>query len=186
MKMYHSNGKEEVPINAVILILVSIFPAIGTFVAVIGVCFLHASIIEKASLFISIVRFLIIEGIGCILLILGWSYIAVVFAKYAFDSTGMYVKYPLRLVKVIPWSDFQQICVCYANYATRGEPRANPIICCVKNGEKPNIYGRWKTGNPLRYRSVIYFDYSEEMYDIIQEHCPYRIVDLRQSRIYRI
>ena len=62
-------------------------------------------------------------------------------AKYRFEKEGLVVKYPFKKEELILWNEFQQVCVCYAAYTTRGTPRASSVICCVKKGEKNNIYG---------------------------------------------
>ena len=85
-----------------------------------------------------------------------------------------------------PWQEFQQVCVCYAAYTTRGKKKANTVICCVKQGEKKNLHGRWKTDNPFHHRSVICIDYSPEYHADITRMCPYAVEDLRSTRAYRL
>lgn len=127
-------------------------------------------------------------GFGVIILIasLGWVTISNLYAKYEFFPEGIKVKYPLRSFKFFSWKEFQQICICYADYTTRGPRKANSVICFVKKGEKKNIIGRWKTDNLFRYKSVITVDYTEELYEEVKKLCPYDIPDLRKTRTYRL
>lgn len=105
-------------------------------------------------------------------------------AKYKIDERGIIAKYPFHSVKLIPWSEFQQVCVCYGDYSKANS--AFVYICCVKKDEKKNFYGRWKTNSAFHYRTVITMDYTEQLYDEIKEKCPYEVLDLRNTRAYRL
>lgn len=107
-------------------------------------------------------------------------------AYFDYSAEGLGVKYLLQKRKVIPWDEFQEVCVCYASYSTRGERTAHSVLCFVKKGEKRNLYGRWKADNPFRSRSVIAMDYTDELYEEVQKHCPYKIPDLRGKGNYRL
>ena len=123
---------------------------------------------------------------GIFLIIQGLFMIDKGLAKYRFEKEGLVVKYPFKKEKLILWNEFQQVCVCYGAYTTRGTPRASSVICCVKKGEKTNIYGRWKTDNPFHAHTVITIDYKLEYYNGIKERCPYDVPDLRDTPAYRL
>ena len=109
-------------------------------------------------------------------------------ACYQFHKNGLYVKYPFVNWQCIPWNSFQQICICYTAYSTRGPLRAKTVLCCVKKGEKKNLYGRWKTENPFHQRGVITFGGLEIKPDLVlkvQLYCSARIDDLRGYGNYR-
>ena len=125
-------------------------------------------------------------GVGVFLLWIGWLFITTGMAQFRFSKEGLYAKYPLKPEQLIPWRAFQQVCVCYCAYTTRGPRRACTIICCVKHGEKRNLYGRWKADNLFRYRTVIAIKYSPELHAGVKEMCPYEVVDLRETRAYRL
>lgn len=59
-------------------------------------------------------------------------------------------------------------------------------ICFLKKGAKKDFYGRWKSNHPLHYDKIITLNYTDELYEEVQEKCPYEIVDLRKTRIYRL
>lgn len=120
------------------------------------------------------------------LMYLSYSIINSSLAKYRFEVAGIRIKYPLRHSYIIPWSEFQQVCICYAAYTTFGPRKANTVICAVKHGERPNMYGRWKTDNPFRFRTVIRIEYCEDRYMQLQECCPLPIVDLRNTPAYKL
>lgn len=123
---------------------------------------------------------------GLFLLLFGLFSASMGCATYRFEEDGIYAKYPLQAPQVIPWDAFQQVCVCYGGYTTRGERKASTYICCVKKGEKPNVYGRWKTDNVFRHRRVITITYTPELHEGIKERCPYEVVDLRNTLNYRL
>ena len=106
------------------------------------------------------------------------------FARYGIEENGIWAKYLFGKGQSIPWSEFQEVCVCYAAYNNTGG--AYVVICFVKHGQKPNARGRWKTDNPFYHRSVITMDYTQELYDEVKEKCPYEIVDLRNTKSYKL
>ena len=125
-------------------------------------------------------------GTGVLMVIYILNLISMSFYKYEILAEGIRTKYPLQGWRLISWDEFQQVCVCYAGYTTRGERKAYSVVCFVKKGEKKNLYGRWKTGNPFHYRSVITIEYTDELYEEVKEKCPYEIPDLRKTRLYRL
>ena len=162
------------------ILWLSLFPCVGILL-IAAVLYVLFTEIEFAFLVIPLA-----SGPAIYCMLLGWVEISSDLARYSFEVDGLKVKYPLRAEQVIPWNDFQQVCVCYAYYVKgdRGH-RAEPVICCVKKGEKKNSCGHWKTDNPFRYKSVITILYSDELYEGIKERCPYEVPDLRETLVYR-
>ena len=105
-------------------------------------------------------------------------------AEFTFRNEGVWVKYPLEKLRFYPWENFQQVCVCYYSRAT--EMSGFPLICLVRNGEKTDRFGRWKTGSIFHYRKLLCLDYSEEQLQEIRSFCPYDIPDLRDKGNYRL
>ncbi len=136
--------------------------------------------------FYFIYDFILCGGFCLLLMIYSWENFSALLAKYDFSKEGITIKYPFRKSELLKWEEFQQVCLCYANYTTRGERKANDVICLVKNGEKPNIIGRWKIGYLFHYKSVIPLSYTDELYEEVKEKCPYEVVDLRKTRTYRL
>lgn len=128
----------------------------------------------------------LLSAISFFVISLGWMVYTDYKAYFDYSEEGLGVKYLLQKRKVIPWSEFQQICICYTSYSTRGERTAHSVLCFVKKGEKKNIYGRWKASNPYHSRSVISMEYTDELYKEVQKHCPYEIPDLRGKGNYRL
>lgn len=105
-------------------------------------------------------------------------------AEFSFSADGVRVKYPLEKQHFYTWEDFQQVCVCYYSRAT--EMSGYPLICLVRNGEKTDHFGRWKTGSAFHYRKLLCLDYSEEQLREVRECCPYEVPDLRDKGNYRL
>lgn len=105
-------------------------------------------------------------------------------AEFSFSADGVRVKYPLEKQRFYPWEDFQQICVCY--YSRAAEMNGYPLICLVRNGEKTDHFGRWKTGSVFHYRNLLCLDYSEEQLRQIRGCCPYEVPDFRDKGNYRL
>lgn len=171
----------------VILLLLGFFPIVGISLSALGIIVAYVSIVNDGYPIFAIFVFLVfVMVIAAFFLVLGWAIISEGLARYRFETNGLHVKYPLHLPHLIPWDEFQQVCVIHAAFTTRGERRANTVICCVKKGEKKNIYGRWKTDNPFRYRSVISIAYTPELHEGIKNRCPYEVCDLRETQTYRL
>lgn len=169
----------------IILLLLGFFPVLAVGLLILGIYTAYVSIIYDGypiELIFPLVS--IIIALATFFLLIGLAFISSGLARYCFKIDGLEVKYPLQPRCLIPWEDFQQVCIVYAAFTTRGERRANTVICCVKKGEKKNIYGRWKTDNPFRYRTVICIAYSPELYEGIKEKCPYKVEDLRNTPAY--
>lgn len=151
-----------------------------------GLCVICLGIFGCASLISGIMTDVGVYAIfpGIFTLILNAFFLSQLFAKYKFNKAGVTVKYPCSAAKLVPWSEFQQVCICYTSYSKLGE--AFVVIACVKHGEKKNLFGRWKTDNPFRHRRVITMDYTDELYQTIKENCPYEVVDLRKTRSYSL
>ena len=173
--------------NVVIFLLLAGFPFLGFGFFAFLIYVSYISVIQDGYSISFVAVFIVpLIGVAVLLLVFGWLFISKGLAKYCFQTDGLSVKYPFRAKTFIPWHDFQQVCVCYAAYTTRGAKRAATVICLVKTGEKKNIYGRWKTDNPFRYRSVITIDYKPELYTEIKKRCPLEVVDLRETQAYTL
>lgn len=180
----HQMGKSPKPVVCIIL---GFFP-------IVGLCLIACSIFASYSVIahdgypvgVGFLLFAVIGGTGFGLLVIGWQFITVGLARYRFTKEGVYAKYPLKTEQLLPWRSFQQVCVCYSAYTTRGKRKANTIICCVKCGERRNIYGRWKTENPFRYRNIVCIEYTPGLYEGIKDMCPYTVIDLRETKEYEL
>lgn len=127
-----------------------------------------------------------IGGTAVFVMALGRAFFLERHSKYSFCEDGIWIKDPVRKPKLVLWKEFQQICICYASYTTKGERAAHVVICCVKRGEKKDFYGRWKADSVFHFRKVITLGYTDELYNIIKIKCPYEIVDLRQTPQYKL
>lgn len=115
---------------------------------------------------------------------ISWMDVQSAMAEYSFAPDGVMVKYPLERPRYYAWNSFQQVCVCYHSRAT--EMYGYSVICLVKKGEKKDAFGRWKTANPFRYRSVLCLDYSDDLLETVVKNCPYEVPDLRDTGNYRL
>ena len=173
--------------KGIIVLMLACFPFLGIMLSFLAIYVLYSSyVLDGYSMASSlgIFAFVMLPSVFCYLL--GWAYISAGLAQYKFTDSGLIATFPLRKDELIPWESFQQVCVCYAAYTTRGERRANTVICCVKKGETRNWLGRWKTDNPFRYRSVICIDYREALHNGLIEKYPGTVVDLRNTPQYRL
>jgi len=177
MKVKHRNRQERIPgalPEKVMLAALYGTPLLGCAWTVFGVCVADETI-PGAILAIFA---------GVALVIAGISYFQAAMADFGFSESGVSVKYPLEKTHHIPWDDFQEVCVCFYSYGT--EMYGFPIVCLVKNGERKNHFGRWKTANIFRHRMVLCLDYSEELLETVKLYCPYPIPDLRNQENYRL
>lgn len=104
------------------------------------------------------------------------------FCRVTIDGEGVTLLRPLRKEKHYTWSDFQQVCICFASSVPKGP--STSVLCFVCHGEKKNLYDRWKTDNPWHYRRLIVADYTTEIEEAIRAVCPMEIKDLRGSIAY--
>ena len=116
-------------------------------------------------------------GIGFICFVVEWKLLTAIYTKYTFSQEGVMAKYPGHRPKIIPWDDFQEVCICYADYNSRTDGHLTKVICLVKKGERKNLLGRWKVDNFLHCKSVIRIDYTEELYNEILSVCPHRVIN---------
>lgn len=172
--------------KSIIVLLLAFFPLLGLFFSIVAIYTSYSDYINGYPLKSSIVWFTYIMLFSAFFYFVGWTFISSGLAKYRFTDIGLIAKYPLRKEVIIPWESFQQVCVCYAAYTTRGKPRASTVICCVKQGETKNGMRRWKTDNPFRYRSVICIVYSEALFNGLVDKYPGTVVDLRNMPEYRL
>lgn len=180
----HQMGEYSKPL---IVLVLCVLPMMGI---ILIICAIYASYSVVAHdgypLGIGFLLLVIMGAVGFALILIGWKFITVGMAKYRFEKDGIYAKYPLKPEAFYPWSLFQQVCVCYSAYTTRGPKKANTIICCIKHGAKKNRYGRWNTENPFRYRNVICIHFSPDLLNGIKEMCPFEVIDLRGTQAYRL
>ena len=116
-------------------------------------------------------------GIGLFCFFVEERLLTACYAQYEFSQDGVMAKYPGRAQIGIPWDDFQEVCICYADYTSRPDRQLTKVVCLVKKGEKKNIFGRWKVDNFLHCKSVIRLDYSEELYTEIVSLYQRRVID---------
>lgn len=171
--------------RSIIVAMLSFFPLLGLGMGILAIYFLCISLSEGVNTIFVLIMFVFQISIAVFCVALGWTYICAGLAKYRFETDGLNVKYPLREELLIPWNDFQEVCICRAAYTTRVHQKANDVICCVKHGEKYGWRGRWKTDNPFKYRSVICIPYTPHLAEGIAEKCPYEVPDLRETLRYR-
>ena len=170
-----------------IFILLSFYPFVGIGLIVLGGYSAYTAIVyDGYSPCVTLILCSFIWIIALFFLILGWVTISDGLSQYWFEEKGLRVKYPLRSAFLIPWDDFQEVCIIFAAYTTRGERRANSVICCIKKGEKKNSRGRWKTDNPFRYRSVISIAYTPYLHEGIKVMYPYQLFDYRERPEYKL
>ena len=122
-------------------------------------------------------RVLVHWGICFVCFVIQWRLVEALFTKYTFCSDGVNATLWKRFTRFIPWEDFQEVCICHADYYSRPDGKLTKVICLVRNGEKKNIYGRWKVDNFLRYLKIIRLDYTTELHEKIANLYPGEIVD---------
>ena len=173
--------------KSIIVLILGFFPFLGIVLSIAAICVSYSAYaLDGYSLTYSLILFAYIMLVSIICFFFGWCFISRGLAKYRFTDIGLTAKFPLKKEIIIPWESFQQVCVCYAAYTTRGVRRANTVICCVKKGETKNGLGRWKTDNPFRYRSVICIEYREALLNgLVEKYCG-TVVDLRNMPEYRL
>ncbi len=102
---------------------------------------------------------------------------------YRFETDGLYQKRPFCREKRIPWTEFQQICICNVR-AGRYQAFLNGLFF-VRHGGKPYRFryvpevldGRWGLGR----RGVINLVYTPELHAGLAARCPLPIEDLRSK-----
>lgn len=104
------------------------------------------------------------------------------YTRAAVSEEGVTLMLPLRREKRYAWSDFQQVCICFASSVPRGP--SSPVVCFVRHGEKKNIYDRWRTDMPWHYRRLIVADHTAEIEAVVRAVCPMKVDDLRGSIAY--
>ncbi len=102
---------------------------------------------------------------------------------YRFEADGLYQKRPFCRERCIPWTEFQQICICNVR-AGRYQAFLNGLFF-VRRGGKPYRFryvpevldGRLGLGR----RGVINLVYTPELHAGLAERCPLPIEDLRST-----
>lgn len=166
--------------------LLAVAPILGIFLLGVGIYSLVEILRGELQIGACIMGLLFGGLCGTYILAFGIAAMMKIMATYRFTSKGLLISYPLGKTQFETWDAFQEICVCYAAYTTRGKRRANSVICFAKKGEKRAGNGRWKTENLLRYRSIILIDYAPTHLEALRTVCPYDIKDLRDTPAYRL
>lgn len=170
----------------VVFAMLGVIPLVGVCLVFLACYVSYISYFRDGDSIVSTCTFFVYVSIVAVFLLwLGWTFICKGLAQYRFAEEGLYAKYPLRQESLVCWSEFQQVCICYAAYTTRGTPRANTVICCVKKNERPNGRGRWKTDNPFHYKTVICIDYRPSLVEGLKDVFPGDVLDLRDDPAYR-
>lgn len=163
------------------------FPCFGIASLIFGFFTAYFLIAVEGDVYSGVFYFILLLCLSLFLLILGWVFLMYFGTHYRFETDGLYVKYPLHSSwRVISWDQFQQVCIVQEEHWAAGQQQIDTAICCVMKGEKKNRYGRWKSHNPFKYRTVIYIAYTPELHEGIKERCPYEVCDLRDTYPYRI
>ena len=171
----------------VVIFLLGFFPLVGSCLIVCAISVAYSAYAyEGYPLWYALCFFVYALVPSSVCYLVGWAYIEMGLAQYRFAKEGLFARFPLGKEALIPWDSFQQVCVCYAAYTTRGESRANTVICCVKKGEQKNIKGRWKTDSLFHYKSVICIDYRPSLLEGLKAVFPGNVVDLRNTPEYRL
>ncbi len=104
-------------------------------------------------------------------------------SKVSLTKHGLLVKYPMHKTKFLKWDKFYAACLCVPElgYSRVWEYE---VICFVMNGEKTNMSGRLKTGNPFHMRRLICVSNTEELFNAAKKWCPVTIVDVRETMAY--
>jgi hypothetical protein len=117
-----------------------------------------------------------------------WMEVQVGARECKIAQEGICVKYPLSNEKLLPWEQFQQICVCFEPVKRRYIPPRftdQEIICFVLRKAKKDSWGFWNIYSKRYFRTILFIRYSEEVMKALKEHCPTSIIDLRQEQIYQ-
>lgn len=114
----------------------------------------------------------------------GWAALLLqhMFTSAVISESGVTLLRPLRKEKHYAWSDFQQVCICFASSVPKGP--STSVLCFVGHGEKTNLYDRWKTDNPWHYHRLIVADHMADLEEAVRAVCPMAIKDLRGSIAY--
>ena len=184
--VYHTRNQLGSTPPWVAAVLLALMAATGVGVLALGLWLVWHDVHDGASVMMA----LLADGIFClpgiVVLLVTNGLMCRAFGRFRFEAEGLAVQYPFRRERLIPWDAFQQVCVCYGLAVYKGEKHPPVVICCVKHGEKKNIYDRWKTDSPLRYGRVLCIDYTQALHLGICERCPYPVADLRKTPAYRV
>ena len=177
MKKYET----EKPTNGVYALYVAswICVFIGALVVVYGIYHMIFNF-SNSSLFL-LRGFFVIVGLLIMNVCLAFS--EKVMAVYKFKPEGLVAIFPIKKEILIPWDDFEEICVCHVWIGNTLETK--PIICFARKGEKRNGALRWKTDNPFKCYRVFSIPYTIEYYEGLKERCPYDVPDLRDTLRYK-
>lgn len=103
-----------------------------------------------------------------------------------FSESGVIVKFALKNPNMIPWNNFEEVCIIHRKFGNKEETGVVfSRICFVKKGSTKDCLGRWKIDYPFCRKNFILVRYSEELFQGIKNVCPIEIVDLRNTAQYR-
>ena len=104
-------------------------------------------------------------------------------SKIKVCKDGVLVKYPYFFIreKLIPWHEFQTVCICTYSNSARVYFIPDVYVCMVKYGEKKDVKGNWKMKNPLHFSRIIRLWYTAELVCFLQEKCGITVVDQRND-----
>ena len=117
-----------------------------------------------------------------------WMEVQVGARECKITQEGIRVKYLLYKEKLLPWVQFQQICVCFEPVKKRHIPPRftdQEIICFVLPKAKKDSWGFWNIYSKRYFRKILFIPYSEASMKELQEFCPLKIVDLRTDNVYQ-
>ena len=121
-KTGHQMGNLPKPVIAAML---SVIPLTGIGLGALAVYTGYVGIADGYPAVFSLYAAGMVLCVAVFVFALGWCLAASGMARFRFEAEGLVVKYPLEKEKRIPWHQFQQVCVCYAAYTTRGQKKAN-------------------------------------------------------------
>lgn len=174
------------PVKIFTVLMLAFFPLVGLAVAVLGLWGLWDSLLQGYARPVGTLVSCLTFGVcSWFCLYLGWCMLSRYLARFRFLEEGLAVTFPFREEALLPWEDFQQICVCYPGCPpTTSDDQGTGHLCFVKKGEKKNIYGRWKESS-FHYRTVILLGYRPEYLAAVRQVCPCPVPDLRGVGNYR-
>lgn len=118
-------------------------------------------------------------GVCALFAAMFWCNVNVLLSRYRIEPEGLRVKLPFRAARLIPWDDFQEVCLCYVRDSRWAKEReTGPAICFIRKGEKPaGLVNYWKTHSPFPYRTILTVMRTEERLAQVRECCPVKVVD---------
>lgn len=116
-------------------------------------------------------------GISVYCFVVEWRVIRSCFTKHRICADGIEACFPHKKPETYLWSDFQEVSICYEDNHANTNVKPLKLICFIRNGEKKNIFGRWKIDAFWRYPRIVRLNYTPELFEEVVKYCPIRIVD---------